>query len=42
MQELMYLAARVVRSGRRIKLAFGRLCRGKPIFDERYTRLVYG
>jgi len=42
MQELMYLAACVVRSGRRIKLAFGRQCRVKPIFDQLYTRLVYG
>ena len=42
MQELMYLAARVVRTGRRIKLAFGRQCRVKPIFDQLYVRLVYG
>lgn len=42
MQELMYLAARVVRTGRRIKLAFGRQCQVKPIFDQLYARLVYG
>jgi hypothetical protein len=42
MQELMYLAARVVRTGRRIKLAFGRQCLVKPIFDQLYARLVYG
>ncbi len=42
MQELMYLAARVVRTGRRIKLAFGRQCRVKPIFDQLYDRLAYG
>ena len=41
MQELMYLAARVVRTGRRIKLAVGRHCQVKPIYDRLYTRLAY-
>ena len=42
MQELMYLAARIIRSGRRIKLAFGRLCPAVAVFDELYDRLAYG
>ena len=40
-QELMYRAARVVESGRRLKLAFGRHCRIVPIFDTLYQRLAW-
>lgn len=41
MQELMYLAARIIRTGRRIKLAFGRQCRTMAIFEELYDQLAY-
>ena len=41
MQELMYLAARVIKSGRRVKLSFGRGCRGLSAFEVVYQRLVY-
>ncbi len=41
MQELMYLAARIVRTGRRIKLALGRWCPAKPVFEALYHRLAY-
>jgi len=40
MQELMYLAARLIRSGRRLKLAFGRSCLVVPIFRRLYLRLA--
>ena len=40
MQELMYLAARIVRTGRRIKLALGRWCPAKPVFEALYHRLA--
>jgi hypothetical protein len=40
-QELMYRAARVIESGRRLKLAFGRHCRIVPIFDALYRQLVW-
>ena len=40
MQELMYLAARVVHTGRRIKLAFGYGCPVVPIFQRLYARLA--
>lgn len=42
MQELMYLAARVIESGRRLKLAFTRHCAILPVFDTLYHRLAYG
>ncbi len=41
MQELMYLAARIIRTGRRIKLALGRWCPAKPVFEALYHRLAY-
>jgi hypothetical protein len=41
MQELMYLAARIVRSARTIKLRFGRGCRVAGIFFRVYNRLAY-
>ncbi|MCP3881325.1 MAG: IS1380 family transposase, partial [Sulfitobacter sp.] len=40
MQELMYLAARLIRSGRRLKLAFGRSCLVVPIFRRLYLQLA--
>jgi len=40
MQELMYLAARLVHTGRRIKLAFGYSCPVVPIFQRLYARLA--
>ena len=41
MQELMYLAARIIRTGRRVKLAFGRQCSVVALFEGLYDRLVY-
>jgi len=40
MQELMYLAARLIRTGRRLKLAFGRGCLAVPIFRRLYLQLA--
>ncbi|MFN2108066.1 MAG: IS1380 family transposase [Anaerolineae bacterium] len=40
MQELMYLAARMIHTGRQIKLAFGYGCAVVPIFRRLYTRLA--
>lgn len=40
MQELMYLAARVVRSGRQLKLAFGRYCQVVSLYHWLYRRLA--
>lgn len=42
MQELMYLAARVVRSGRRIKLRFGKHCPAFPVYNRLYRGLSTG
>ena len=42
MQELLYLAARIIRTGRRFKLAFGRQCLVKEIFSTLYDQLAYG
>lgn len=42
MQELMYLAARMIESGRRLKLALGRHCPSAEIFQKLYTHLAYG
>jgi hypothetical protein len=42
MQELMYLAGRVVQSGRRLKLALGRHCPAAAIFQRLYEQLAYG
>ncbi len=39
-QNLMYLAARVVRHARQIKLSFGRLCPWFPVFRAVYLRLI--
>jgi hypothetical protein len=40
MQELMYLAARLIHTGRQIKLAFGYSCPVVPIFQRLYARLA--
>ena len=40
MQELMYLAARLIHTGRRLKLAFGFGCPVVPSFRRLYTRLA--
>ena len=40
MQELMYLAARLIHTGRRLKLAFGYSCPVVPIFRRLYARLA--
>ncbi len=42
MQEIMYLAARFIETGRRLKLGCGRRCRAVGIFSELYHRLAYG
>ena len=42
MQELMYLAGRLVQSGRRLKLALGRHCPAAAIFQRLYEQLAYG
>ena len=41
-QELMYLAARVVESGRRLRLAFGRWCFTVKMFRILYDELAFG
>jgi hypothetical protein len=40
MQELIYLAARLIHTGRRLKLAFGFGCPVGPIFRRLYTQLA--
>jgi hypothetical protein len=40
MQELMYLAARLIQTGRRLKLAFGYGCPVVPIFRRLYCQLA--
>ena len=42
MQELMYLAARLVRTGRRLKLVFGRHCPAFAAFRTVYVRFASG
>ncbi len=42
MQELMYLAARLVRTGRRLKLVFSRHCPAFVAFRTVYTRFACG
>lgn len=42
MQELMYLAGRMVETGRRLKLALGRYCPAAAIFQRLYEQLAYG
>jgi hypothetical protein len=42
LQKLMYLAAKVVRTGRQLKLCFSRYCPQFNIFEKLYHQLVYG
>ena len=42
MQELMYLAARVIERRRRLKLQFSRYCPGFEAFQYVYQKLAYG
>ncbi len=42
MQELMYVAAKFVQTGNRLKIRFGKYCRVKDIFARLYNRLAYG
>ena len=42
MQELMYLAARFIESGRRLKLAFDRRCVAAEVFGRLCYHLAYG
>lgn len=42
MQELMYLAAKFTKTGRRLKITFGKFCRVRGIFERLYHRLSYG
>ncbi len=41
-QELMYLAARLIKSGHQLKLRFSRHCAGFDAFRLAYDRLGYG
>lgn len=41
LQKLMYLAAKVVRTGRQLKLCFSRYCPQFSIFEKLYHPLVY-
>ena len=42
MQELMYVAARIIKTTRTIKISFGRSCRSLLAFDAVYRKLAYG
>ena len=42
MQELMYVAAQVVRTARTLKLTFGQDCRAAGCFRALYDRLAFG
>ena len=42
MQELMYLAARVVESGHRLKFKFSSYCPGFEVYRLVYQQLAYG
>ncbi|MEO5355585.1 MAG: transposase, partial [Magnetococcus sp. XQGC-1] len=41
-QELIYLAARFISTGRRLKLRFGRLCPAFEAFDRVYEKFAFG
>ncbi|MBF0421711.1 MAG: transposase, partial [Magnetococcales bacterium] len=41
-QELIDTAARLVKSGRRLKLRFGCVCPAFPVFDRLYGSFAYG
>ncbi len=42
MQELMYVAARIIKTSRYIKLSFGQGCRSLDAFEAVYRKLAYG
>lgn len=42
MQELMYVAARIIKTSRSIKLSFGKGCRSLCAFSTVYKKLAYG
>lgn len=42
MQELIYLASRIMEKGRRLRICFGSNCRTLVIFRQLYNRLAYG
>jgi hypothetical protein len=42
MQELMYVAARIVQTARSIRLSFGKGCRSVEAFKQAFNRLAYG
>jgi len=42
MQELMYVAARVIKTARSLKLVFGKGCRSLAAFEHVYGKLAYG
>jgi Transposase DDE domain group 1 len=42
MQELIYLAAKFTKTGRRFRIIFGKYCRVWTIFDRLYYQLAYG
>jgi len=42
MQELMYVAARIVKSARYVTISFGKGCRSLHAFETVYNRLAYG
>ncbi len=41
MQELIYLAGKFIKIGRRLKIKFGKYCQVKDIFSRLYHRLAY-
>lgn len=42
MQELIYLAGRIITTGRKVTLRLSRHCPAFEVFDELYARLAYG
>lgn len=42
MQELMYVAARIIKTSRYIKICFGKGCRSRVAFETVYRKLAYG
>jgi hypothetical protein len=42
MQELMYVAARIIQTLRSVKLSFGKGCRSIEAFRIVYSKLAYG
>lgn len=42
MQELMYVAARIIKTSRKIIISFGQGCRSRHAFEKVYKKLAYG